>query len=77
MYKASAGFHRLGILVGSLAALCWLTYVMIDSNGFSGIQPKGWVMIPLVSIAIFLLGYGAIVGIHWVKVGFQKDRQKD
>lgn len=70
MYKTSAGFHRLGILVGSLATFCLLAYIMIDSNGFTGIHLKGWIVILLVSTAIFLLGYGVIAGIHWVTVGF-------
>ncbi|BBJ23463.1 hypothetical protein [Candidatus Nitrotoga sp. AM1P] len=71
MYKASVGFHRLGILVGTISVIGWVTYVAIASDGFTSVNPVGWVAIPTVGLAFFAFGYGIIVGIHWVKSGFQ------
>lgn len=73
MYKPSAGFHRLGILIGFTGVASWITYVGIASNGFSTVQPAGWPAIPVISLIIFIGIYLTVVGIHWVQSGFKSD----
>jgi len=38
------GMRRLGIAMGGVAAVAWIIFVMVASDGFARVEPRGWVI---------------------------------
>lgn len=64
------GFRRLGILLGTVCAVCWVIFLAIGSSGFTLLTPRGW-FVGTLGVAVSFLGPFALVrAIGWVARGF-------
>lgn len=75
MYQKSQGFHRLGIVFGTIVSLCWVIYVANASYGFTHLHAQGLSLFLFLLPVFFLFGYGLSMCIYWVKRGFQNDQE--
>jgi hypothetical protein len=71
----SEGMRRLGIVVGIVAMLGWIIIFMVGSEGFTRIEPLGWVIFLIGVLVCFGLGLGLIWAIDWVISGFRQGRK--
>jgi hypothetical protein len=71
LQEMTLGMKRLGLFLGVVVALSWLTYVGVASRGFTSIRPAGWLIVftgvPVSFGAMFLF----VWGIDWVITGFR------
>ena len=68
MYKASTGFRRLGVFLGSVVSVGWLIFIIVTGH----IHSSDWIPIIIFAIVIFFLTYLLVVGVDWVISGFRK-----
>ena len=38
------GMRRLGIAMGGVVEVAWIIFVMVASDGFARVEPRGWVI---------------------------------
>ena len=72
MHRPSEGMKRLGIALGIVASAAWIIFIMIASNGFARVEPRGWVIFLIGIPTCFGLGFLVIWGIDWVMTGFRQ-----
>lgn len=76
MHRPSEGMRRLGIVFGVVGALAWIIYVAVVSEGFSQIQPRGWVIFLVGVPFFFVLCFVVIWMVDWVIAGFRMGSER-
>lgn len=76
MQMSSEGMRRLGIALGVLASVAWIIYAVVETNGFTQLDPRGWLIffvgIPVSFGIIFLV----IWAVDWVITGFRNSARR-
>jgi hypothetical protein len=72
----SEGMRRLAIVCGVIGAITWLVFIGKVSNGFSEVQPVGWLILVLGVPVSFALGFVVVWAVDWVMAGFVSSRSK-
>lgn len=75
MVKRFEGVRRIVQVLSVLSTIGWISWVAFQSDGFSQLQPIGWLILFVgVPIAYFIpLLLCKIV--YWIIDGFKKDRE--
>lgn len=71
---SSEGMRRLAIVVGVVASIAWVVFVMVISRVFLYLQPRGWLLFLIGIPVAFGLGFSLVWAVDWVMAGFRQSR---
>jgi len=74
MAKWSEGIRRIVQVFSVVTVICWISFVGIDSHGFSQITPIGWLIIVGGAVVAYFTPQLICIVTYWVIDGFRKDK---
>jgi hypothetical protein len=74
MARRSEGVRRVVLLLSVAAVLGWISWVGVQSNGFSEIKPTGWLIFIAGLIVAYFIPPVLCKVAYWVIEGFEKDK---
>ena len=75
MAHRSEGVKRILFLLSILSVISWIAFIGVESDGFSTVNPIGWLILVGTSIAAYFAPQliGKIT--YWVVDGFRKGKE--
>ena len=74
MVKRSEGVKRITLIMSVLSVIAWISYVGVASNGFSQVQPQGWLIFVGGLFIVYFIPQLICKAGYWVIDGFEKDK---
>jgi hypothetical protein len=75
MIKRSEGIKRITLIISVLSVIGWISYVGVASNGFSQVQPLGWLIFAGGSFIAYFIPQLICKAVYWIIDGFKEDKK--